>query len=257
MLGSVYDLGTYDDTPLENPSDFNEKGTREQEIAFQNKLCQFVPNGGEVTVDNKYNDFEDAVSDLADMHVSYLNSAHDMAVLKKWKASTYTGTDVFSQVNGYDYIHAHLGYRYVLQDSDLDFHSFVDDSATLYFTIANQGFAPAYKKFIPKLVAVNQDTGKEISIETDFDNRTIAGADSSIFNTELDLRSWDTGTYTLYLSMKDNATDLPIYFANSGYETKQQIPVGTLTLSKYHLPIRIPDIKLPDFKFPFLQKQTS
>ena len=252
MLGSAYDLGTYDDTPFKNPSDFNEKGTREQEISFQNKLCQFVPNGGEVTIDNKYNDFENAVNDLADMHVSYLNSAHDMAVLKKWKASTYTGNDIFSQVNGYDYIHAHLGYRYVLQDSDLDFHSFVDDHATLYLTIANRGFSPAYKKFTPELVAVNQDTGEKLSIETDFDTREIAGSDSSIFQADLDLRSWDTGTYTLLLSLTDETSGLPVCFANTGYETEKQIPVGTLTLSKYQSPLKLPEIKLPKIHLPSL-----
>ena len=46
MLGSVYDLGTYDDTPLTSASEFNEQGTRSEELLFQNKLCQYVPNGG-------------------------------------------------------------------------------------------------------------------------------------------------------------------------------------------------------------------
>ena len=107
MLGSVYDLGTYDDTPLTSASEFNEQGTRSEELLFQNKLCQYVPNGGEVTVNNEYNDLENAIADLATMHVSYLNGEHDPEVLSKWKNSVYTGSDIFSGVNGFDYMSAH------------------------------------------------------------------------------------------------------------------------------------------------------
>ena len=85
MLGSVYDLGTYDDTPLQSDSRLEEEGTRSEELLFQYKLCQYVPNGGEVTVDNEYNDLDNAITDLSQMHVSYLNSEHDAAVLNKWK----------------------------------------------------------------------------------------------------------------------------------------------------------------------------
>ena len=49
-----------------------------------------VPNGGEVVLDNKYNDIDNAAKDLASMHVSYLNNAHDLAVINKWKKQTYT-----------------------------------------------------------------------------------------------------------------------------------------------------------------------
>ena len=83
MLGSVYDLGTYDDTPLQSDSAIDEQGTRNEELIFQEKLCQYVPNGGEVTVDNEYNDLDNAITDLFQMHVSYLNSEHDADVLDK------------------------------------------------------------------------------------------------------------------------------------------------------------------------------
>ena len=38
MLGSVYDLGTYDDTPLQSDSNLDEQGTRSEELLFQYKL---------------------------------------------------------------------------------------------------------------------------------------------------------------------------------------------------------------------------
>ena len=231
MLGSVYDLGTYDDTPLTSASEFNEQGTRSEELLFQNKLCQYVPNGGEVTVDNEYNDLENAIADLATMHVSYLNAEHDPEVLSKWKNSVYTGSDIFSGVNGFDYMSAHLGYRYRLKTSSLAFRSLLDDTARLYLTIENTGFSSAYRTFETTLVLKNENTGESEDLETNIDNTSIAGNDESIFRLELDVRSLKKGTYTLELKMTDPATKTVIHFANTGYETSDTIPVGTFTLS--------------------------
>ena len=232
MLGSVYDLGTYDNTPLQSDSKLEEQGTRDEELLFQYKLCQYVPNGGEVTVDNKYNDLDNAIADLSQMHVSYLNSEHDAAVLNKWKNSTYTEskTDIFSGCNGYDYISTHLGYRYVMKESSVDFHSVLSDSATLYITIANTGFSSAYTKFDTVMILTNENTGKSEELETTIDNRSIAGNDLSEFKTELEIRSMKKGTYSISLRMKDPYTENSIHFANKGSEDSSAVPVGTLTL---------------------------
>lgn len=230
MLGNVYDMGTYDDTPITSGSDMDEPGTREEELLYQYKLCQYVPNGGEVAIDNEYNDLENAVTDLAQMHVSYLNSEHEEDVLNKWKKSTYTGDDVFSGCTGYDYVEAHLGYRYFIQESHMDFHSIVGDDATLYLTIANSGFSSAYKKYDTTLLITNQDTGKTKRLETTIDNRRISGNDQVTFKISPDIRSLKKGTYTLSLEMKDSYTEDCIHFANAGSEDSDSVSVGTLTI---------------------------
>ena len=232
MLGSVYDLGTYGSTPRTSSSKPEEQGTRSDELLFQSKLCQYVPNGGEVTTDNEYNDLDNAISDLAQMHVSYLNSEHDKAVLTKWKKSVYTGSeeDVFSGCSGYDYISEHLGYRYVVKQSSIEFHPVLDDTATLYLTVANVGFSSAYTKFTTDLILTNEDTGKSEKIETTIDNRSISGDDFSEFKINLDIRSLKKGTYTVSLRMKDPYTKGYIHFANKGYEKSKTVPVGTLTI---------------------------
>lgn len=230
MLGNVYDMGTYDDTPLTSDSELDEAGTREEELLYQYKLCQYVPNGGEVTTDNEYNDLDNSISDLAQMHVSYLNSEHDKSVLNKWKKSTYNGNDVFHDINGYDYISAHLGYRYFIKESNVEFHSVVSDDASLYLTIANSGFSSAYKKYDTTLIFKNKDTGKTRRLETDIDNRRISGNDQVEFKINLDIRSLKKGTYTLSLEMKDPYTGSCIHFANAGAETSDTVPVGTLTV---------------------------
>lgn len=230
MLGSVYDMGTYDDTPRTSDSKPDEPGTRKEELLYQYKLCQYVPNGGEVTMDNQYNDLDNAISDLAQMHVSYLNSDHDKAVLNKWKDSTYRGKGVFHNINGYDYISAHLGYRYFIKESHIDFHSIISDDAALYLTIANTGFSSAYKKYDSTLILTEDDTGKTTRIETTIDNRRISGNDQTDFKTNLNIRSLRKGRYTLALEMKDPYTRDYIHFANTEFETSNSIPLGTMTI---------------------------
>lgn len=232
MLGSVYDLGTYDDTPFEDPLNFTEQGTRNEELTFQNQLCQYVPNGGEVTVDNEYNDLDNAISDLETMHVSYLNCAHDKKVLDKWKSSTYTGSGVFFGDTGYDYIEKHLGYRYVFERSKLDFDESIADSATLYITISNVGFAPAYKQFTTSVYIKSKETNDYITAVGNVDNRQIGGNTSSSLKVTFNIRSLDEGKYDVMLSMKDPSTGKAIHFANIDYENSSSIPIGSFSIYK-------------------------
>ena len=230
MLGSVYDLGTYDDTPLDDPSDFEEKGTRGEELDFQSALCQYVPNGGEVTVENPYNVLDNAIRDLRKMHVSYLNIAHDAAVINKWKATTYEGDDAFSGCTGFDYINAHLGYRYVLKGSSVEFHQLDSADARLYLTIENTGFAPAYRQFDVTIIATRKEDQRVFTIDNTIDNCKIGGTDTVTFQTDMDVHSMGKGTYSLALQMTDPSTGLTIHFANSGLEGKELIPLGTLCI---------------------------
>ena len=150
--------------------------------------------------------------------------------MDKWKNSSYTGSDsLFSGKSGYDYISAHLGYRYVLTGSDLSYHAFLDNTATLTLKINNRGFAPAYRSFISKLYLTNQKTNERTEVLTTIDNRTIVGENDSVFAIDLDVRSIQNGSYNVTLEMKDSYTGLPIHFANLGYESSEEIPVGTLT----------------------------
>lgn len=222
MLGSVYDLGTYDDTSYLDSEDYLEAGTREEELAFQNILCQFVPNGGETVVDNPYNDIENAIGDLNTMHVSYLSRDHDGAVLDKWLASTYEG------INGLDYIEAHLGYRYVLTDSGITFDALLDNTAVLHFSVQNTGFAPAYRRFDSVMTLTDTTSGLTTSFPVSFDNRTLQSGETATLTLDLPVRTLEAGTYELAFSMTDSSTSLPIYFANEGAGTN--IKLGTLTI---------------------------
>lgn len=230
MLGSVYDLGTYDDTSFAGSTVPEEKGTREEEIAFQEYLCQYVPNGGEVVIDNLYNDFENAVADLRRMHVSYLNRDHQEEVLKKWEASTYEGNDCFRGMNGLDYIDAHLGYRYVITDSNLSYNAMKNEDAAFCVTIQNTGFAPSYRKFNASIALQDIATGILISIPVEMDIRTVQAGSSTSFTFPLAVRALPEGTYEVSFGLTDPYTGQTIQFANDTAAENGMVPLGNLTV---------------------------
>lgn len=128
MLGSDTDLGTYD-----MADQGAERRTREQELAFQEEACLSVPNGGEVVVNNPYNDFGNAVGDMSRMHVAYLNGAYDSSVLDKW-ADTDLSVYGLDGLSGLDYIERRLGYRLYAAGSG------PYGDGTFYIELRNAGF---------------------------------------------------------------------------------------------------------------------
>ena len=78
------------------------------------------------------------------MHISYLNSEHDPAVLDKWKNSVYHDeASVFDGISGYDYIARHMGYRYVVRNTTLH-------QSRLNIELENVGFPSATADLIWK-----------------------------------------------------------------------------------------------------------
>lgn len=230
MLGSVYDLGTYDNTPNFNTAQPEDKGTREEEIAFQNALCQFVPNGGEAVLDNPYNDFYNALVDLRAMHITYLNCDYDTAVMEKWQGTIYHGEDCFDGVSGYDYIKDHLGYRYVLVDSALSYDPVKASQAVLSFAIQNTGFAPSYRRFDGKITIIQAQTDIQHSYLVDIDNRTIGGGEKETFSFSLDLSGLPEGEHQVSFTLTDPYSSQVIRFASDNTLEDGSVSLGVLTV---------------------------
>lgn len=230
MLGSIYDLGTYDDTPNSDATDPADKGTREEELAFQDNICQFVPNGGEVVINNSYNDLENALTDLAKMHVTYLNCEYDLSVLNKWRDTVYQGNDCFDGISGYEYIAAHLGYRYMVTASSFTYDALDKNSGVLTLTIKNTGFAPAYRLFDSFLALENADTGLQLTLPVNLDNRTIGGGSQAEFAFPLTVDELSEGDYQVSFFLTDPYTGQLIQFANENTDSAGRIILGTLTV---------------------------
>lgn len=229
MLGSASDLGTYEGVDGED-SDAALR-SRQAEIAFQNTLCSSVPNGGEVVIDNPYNDFPGAAADLRAIHVSYLNDAHDAAVLSKWERSVYEGGDIFSGRNGLEYISRHLGYRYVLRSSAFLSDPEDDEKALLSVTLENIGFSNGYRPFDVTLTLQHETdrTAYPLSVQTD--TRLWNPGTPSLLEIPLDISGYIPGDYAVYLKITDPASGYEIFCANEGEHTENGYLLGEFAVT--------------------------
>lgn len=135
----------YNDAILSSEDDMcTYAGGRTVWADYQDEVCAYAVCGGEVIHDNPLNDYDNAVKELANMHITYLNRQYDMAVLDKWRSN-----------NGYDYIGTHLGYRFVVTDTAVGRDAEEETGSktqtgvgSIYINvrIANRGFACVYDR---------------------------------------------------------------------------------------------------------------
>lgn len=148
MFGSESDLGTFGVESRENVS-WDKPWNRVEELAFEEKLCEEVPNGGEAVYQEDYImklSQTDILNDLKQMHVTYLNKAHDVRLLRHWKDWTYKGADVWNGKSVYAYIGSHMGYRFLIKGAMIESVKTEADKeiCKLEIEIENVGFANLY-----------------------------------------------------------------------------------------------------------------
>lgn len=206
IIGSVSDLGTFGKNSKEIIG-WNNPWIREEELDFENVLCKYAPNGGEVVAGEGYYtriSHNDLIDCFKRMHLTYLNRLYDTTVLNAWKNEYFNGESL------YEYIGAHLGYRFHIKNAKVIPSAGVNaETATnLEIEIDNLGFANIY-----------QETELEITW-TDIYGRTNSRV---IFD---DMRKWQSGQThivhciidsaegNIYLSAKRKSDNRRIYFAN-------------------------------------------
>ena len=213
MLGSESDFGTY--KMEDNGSD--KKMVRATELSFQERLCSFVPNGGEVINNNVYNDLDNAVRDLATMHVTYLNSGYDQEVLDKWKKTKIAEEGCFHGMDGYTYIERHLGYRLLIDSIGLH-HDSGKDQLEVSVTMRNVGFAPLYIQPEIELVFYDKNLGESISFQMNGDLRQLAGGNESeqrlTLKAEINVKDLAYTEYDIYFSILYPKVGQKIILAN-------------------------------------------
>ncbi len=177
MLGSESDLGTYGSLPKQQ-AEWEEEWCRQDELDFQDQLCNKALNGGEVVINNPLNDLEQAIVKLQKMHITYLHSLYDLQVLNKWKDTIYQKPGAFYGRSGYDYIGAHLGYRFLVKDVCLKKKKY---NYYIEIELHNTGFSNAYEKMQATLLLKYLNQGvKEIPII--FDVRKIGSNKTSLLS---------------------------------------------------------------------------
>ncbi|HJA67040.1 MAG TPA: DUF4832 domain-containing protein [Candidatus Mediterraneibacter cottocaccae] len=213
MLGNALDCGTYGEIRKADSESLSDSWVRSEELDFQKELNLYVPNGGEVVLDNALNDLENADEALRTMHVSYLNRAHDMQVLEKWKNTQYRDSgSVYDGMSGYDYIERHLGYRFVIRDVSAKISGWKWEKPSLTVNVENVGYAPRYTACRTEIIFRSRESGEERTVTADTDARTWKPGEQTSFTVELP--ELPAGAYDVYMKVTGEKDRTAVLFAN-------------------------------------------
>ena len=220
ILSSSTDLGTYT----------GDEEAREAELAFQQQLCAYVPNGGEVITNNPYNDFENAARDLARMRISYLNRDYDKAVLEKWAGVTVSEGSCFDGIDGLSYLERHLGYRLVLDQVRFQ-RDFFQDSIRAEVALRNVGFAPLYREPEAVLRLVGA-TGRTLEFPLSGELRELKGGSDKgrrqVLTAEVPVTHLPKGRYSVYLTITDPDSGSAILLGNEQQPDQNGYLLGSI-----------------------------
>lgn len=138
MFASPSDMGTYGVMTRE-AAGWKQSWTRSEEIRFMSCINEKIPYGGEVLAGEERS-MQSMISEMRRLHVNYLNRAYDRKRLDEWKKVAWTGEDEYHGQSGYDYVGAHLGYRFVVSNSRQKAYHRMTKKVEVEFTIENVGF---------------------------------------------------------------------------------------------------------------------
>ena len=218
MFGSESDLGTYD--PLcKNTKLWCSPWNRDNETLFISKIAEEVPYGGEALFGESFaasHDTKDYINELQKLNVTYLNRNHDRKIIEHWKRELYTGNDIWNKHSCFDYIGAHLGYRFVIKNARIFKKK---KEKYIEIIIENTGFANLYTDTELLLRIKNESIVTE-KVFTQRLNLCKAG-NSREYIEKLDLIP---GKY--YLSAKTIKENISILFANNMLDIDGSVFIG-------------------------------
>jgi len=239
MMGTDLDYGTYGIHSKEKVGPYGQ-WTVEEEMAFQEELCKYVPNGGEVIVENPVNDFENAVRRMRTMHVTYLNQAYDQNVFNKWANTTVTEEGVFCGMDGLNYVRRMLGYRHLIDTVNLEY-AFWPDELLVEINLKNVGFAPIYKEPEKYLLIRQKESGMIQTYPVEADLCSLAGGNDTeqilVITKDISLAGFEPGEYEVYFQMKDTDSGWYLELANEQEMTELGYLVGGFTVEEIVNPV--------------------
>ena len=151
IFGSDTHLGTFGQGTAEEAG-WGAAWNVDEELAFEEKLCQYVPQGGEVLYEEgkaEERSLNATVGRLRKMRISYLNRVHDSRILELWKHMTWGEKGPWEGISGFDYIGRHLGYRFCVRNVSMTFvreKRGAQAQCQWEITIENIGFSPCYQQ---------------------------------------------------------------------------------------------------------------
>lgn len=223
MFGSENHLGTYGVEPKEISGWFD-SWCREDEMEFIEKLTRTVPNGGEAVYpegEEKPVTADAVLHDLRTMHITYLNRAHDKKLLELWKRQVCRESGVWAKKSLYEYVGAHLGYRFVIKKAGVLYKRVQDKTGVLQIIIQNTGFAPLYQDALCYLECVDNDGSRQVEV-LDYHMKGWQSGECRTYDFSL-----KQSECAIYLSAKREKDGRAICFAN-GSVREEKIKLGTV-----------------------------
>ncbi len=225
MFGSESHLGTFGVQLRENAG-WDEAWSREEEMTFEDELCQVVPNGGEAVYKENCRQSltqDGVLRDLQRMHITYLNKIHDARILDIWRNWLYRGPGVWMGRSVYDYVGAHLGYRFLIQKVRMPQYSVGEERAQLEITIKNTGFAAFYQD--AELYVECRDEKGEVR-SWKLDDNMKGWKSGEVRDLVCPVELWECSVFLLAKRSRDGAV---IHFANASDEMGG-VEIGSIKL---------------------------
>lgn len=161
MFGSETDLGTYDNSDKE--CSWDKPWNRENELKFMTGVAEKVPMGGEAIFGEGFvstHTLQDYIYEMSLRHITYLNRHHDIKLINYWKKLKVNYKGVWNGSSYFDYIGAHLGYRFFVKNAGIYKEK---NECTLKITVENLGFASIYGK-TDLFIKIKENSGTELNI---------------------------------------------------------------------------------------------
>ncbi len=199
----AYRVGLYNDGYLGSESDLGTFRDREKGIKWLEKQAKHTLYGGEPVANYASGEPLNTVKYMSKeafrTHTSYLNREWNYNVINQWKEEIYNEIgSPYDGKTGFVYVNNHLGYRYVLRESNVDDEIYENGKIKIKFKVENVGFANMINEKKVTLLLVKDDVVKEI--ETDIDVRNWDSKENKevdiIVNVPEDI---DIGEYKAYL----------------------------------------------------------
>ncbi len=220
LFGSESDLGTYGLKEREK-ADWLESWERRDELLFIEKMHEKLPYGGEAIGVAKEGELALAVQDMRRTHLCYLNAEHDQKCLDRWKAAAWEEKGLWKDVNGLDYIGAHLGYRPVIRKVT----GYADEGLHLELTLVNEGFSYLLEE-AQLLISVQAEENNERVQAVSIEPKELAPG--GILKVACQFANETTdGEYSVYAKMRRKRDGRMIQIANR--QEKGLVLLGTWT----------------------------
>lgn len=220
MFGSESDLGTYDDTNKTDIS-WSKAWNRDKETEFIGKIAYTVPVGGEALYGESFvvrNNPDRYVTELSRVRATYLNGHYDHKLIEYWKNTFVKEKGIWEKSTYYDYIGAHLGYRFVIRNAEVRKNG---NNVIINVDIENCGFADIYKDTLLFVqIEGNQESLRECYTEKLNDCHP---GNTETFSVEVKKTVGKVYIYAEQLTKKR------VYFANEPMMTDGSIILGEIT----------------------------